>query len=254
MERAVGYRLTDYPAGVHVGMPSTTVTLVIPLEEPLTLSGAVIGGPRPFGSVVAGLATAPTWIHHDGFQHGVQLALRPGAARLLFGCPAGELAETSYELADVMGPCARVLRDRLHEIDSWEGRFVAIEEVLTALLGTRRASPAPEPEVLEAWRLIGVSGGAAPIRAVADRVGWSPRRLQSRFGAELGVTPKAAAMVRRFERSVPHVAAGRSSLADVALRCGWSDHAHMDRDWRALAGTAPSRWRSDDVLRDTGSR
>jgi AraC-like DNA-binding protein len=76
------------------------------------------------------------------------------------------------------------------------------------------------------------------------------RRLQERFGAEFGMTPKAAARVRRFERSVPLVAAGRPPPTEVALRCGWSDHAHMDRDWRVFAGTTPSRWRVVDVLAD----
>ncbi len=254
VERAVGYRLTGFAAGVHVGMPSTTVTLVIPLEEPLTLSDPVVGPPRAFGSVVAGLANTPTWIHHDGSQHGVQLALRPLAVRALLGCPAADLAGTSHELADVLGPQARHLRDRLHEIDSWQGRFALLEDVLVRLLRTGGAGRGPEPEVAEAWRLIGTSGGALPIGAVAERVGWSRRRLQTRFGAELGVTPKAAAVVRRFERSVPLVATGASSLADVATRCGWSDHAHMDRDWRALAGTAPSRWRTEDPLHAAGPR
>ena len=74
------------------------------------------------------------------------------------------------------------------------------------------------------------------------------RRLQTQFDAEFGVTPKALARVRRFERSLPLVAAAEVSLADVAAHCGWSDHAHMDRDWRELAGTSPSRWRTEDVL------
>ncbi|MEO7752172.1 MAG: AraC family transcriptional regulator [Terracoccus sp.] len=254
VERAVGYRLTGYPPGVHVGMPSTTVTLVIPLEEPLTLSDPVMGGPRPFGSVIAGLAAAPTWIHHDGSQHGLQLALRPLGVRALFGCPAADLAGSSYELADLLGPGATRLRERLHEIDSWQGRFALVEEMLVRLVHAGGVGRGPEPEVAEAWRLIGASGGVLPIGEVAERVGWSRRRLQTRFGAELGVTPKSAAVVRRFERSVPLVATGGSSLADVAVRCGWSDHAHMDRDWRALAGAAPSRWRAEDALHDTGSR
>lgn len=248
VERAVGYRLAGHAPGVHVGMPSGSVTLVIPLEQALILSDSVIGAPQPFDSVVAGLATSPTRIHHDGVQHGVQLALRTGAVRALFGCPAAELAETSYELEDVMGRSAVVLRDRLHEIPSWEGRFAVVEQVLLDLERDEVPRRLPAPEVLEAWRLIGVSGGSVPIRDVAARVGWSMRRLQHQFRAEFGVTPKGAAVVRRFERSVPLVAAGAVPLTDVAVGCGWSDHAHMDRDWRALAGTAPTRWLADDAL------
>ena len=50
---------------------------------------------------------------------------------------------------------------------------------------------------------------------------------------------------------MPLVSSGRMPLTDVALRCGWSDHAHMNRDWRALAGTSPTQWRADDALANT---
>ena len=98
-------------------MPSGTVTLVVPLDAPLTVTDGG-SGPTAYGSVLAGLSTAPAHIHHDGNQHGVQLALRPGAVRALFGVRAAEVAGGSYELADVMGPAADVVagataRDRL---------------------------------------------------------------------------------------------------------------------------------------------
>jgi AraC-like DNA-binding protein len=251
VERAVGYRLDGFAPGVHVGMPSGAVTLVVSLEEPLRAARAGHPDPGSFGSVLAGLTTAPTSVHHGGHQHGVQLALRPHAARQLFGCPAGELAQALFELVDVVGSSGTRLRDRLHASASWAERFAVVEETLLGLAGAagrgaRRDGPAPE--VSEAWRVIGASGGAVPVRDVATRVGWSMRRLQREFGAEFGLSPKAAARLRRFERSVPLVASGRAGLSDVALRCGWSDHAHMDRDWRDLAGTAPSRWRAEDAL------
>lgn len=248
VQRAVGYRVSGFPGGVHVGMPSCSVTLVIPLDEPLTLSADRSGASERFDSVLAGLATSPAHIHHDGSQHGMHLALRPGAVRALFGVRAAELAESSVELRDVMGAAADRLRDRLHEIDSWDGRFGVVEDALRRRSEATCHGPPVAGEVAEAWRLIGASAGVVSIREVAGAVGWSMRQLQHRFRAEFGVTPKAVARVRRFERSVPLVSAARLPLTDVALRCGWADHAHMDRDWRSLAGIAPSRWRTDDVL------
>ncbi len=245
VDRVVGYRLAGFPAGLHIGMPSSTVTLVIPFDDALTLSDPGRPTPRRFDSVLAGLATGPTHIHHDGNQHGIQLAMRPGALRALFGVRAAELAEGSFELQDVMGSEAAELRDRLHETDSWDARFALVERSLLDRLSEPRP---PAPELAEAWRLIGASRGAAPIREVAQVVGWSMRRLQQQFRAELGVTPKAAARVRRFEWSLPLVSSGRMPLTQVALWCGWSDHAHMNRDWRDLAGTSPTQWRADDAL------
>lgn len=112
VERAVGYLHSRAPAGVHVGMPSCSLTLVVPLDEPLTISDP--DGPRQaFDSVLAGLGVRPTHIHHDGYQHGIQLALRPSAARALFGCRPAELAHRSVAWANVFGPTAHRLRERL---------------------------------------------------------------------------------------------------------------------------------------------
>lgn len=244
---AVGYRLTGFPAGVHVGMPSGSVTLVVPFDAPLTVAD---GGcpPTAYGAVLAGLSAAPTHIHHDGGQHGVQLALRPAATRALLGMPVAELAGRSHELSDVVGPCAELLRERLDGAGSWAQRFALVEEWLAGLLDAApRAATAPA-EVSQAWHLICASRGALPIREVAAQVGWSMRRLQREFRHELGLSPKTAAVIARFEASVPLVSGRRMSLSEVAVRCGWSDHAHMDHDWRALAGVAPSVWRSEDVL------
>ena len=100
---AVGYRYAGGPPGVHVGMPSGALTLVVPFDEPLRLSGAGLAEPTPFDGVLAGLATGPTLIHHDGHQHGLQLGLTPSGARAVFGMPAAELAESSVRLEDVVG-------------------------------------------------------------------------------------------------------------------------------------------------------
>ena len=44
------------------------------------LSGGRLAEPSPFDGVLAGLATGPTLIHHDGRQHGLQLGLTPSGA------------------------------------------------------------------------------------------------------------------------------------------------------------------------------
>jgi AraC-like DNA-binding protein len=244
---AVGYRYAGAPAGVHVGMPSGTLTLVVPFDEPLLLSGAGLSRPTPFEGVLAGLATAPTLIHHEGRQHGVQLGLTPAGARALFGLPAAELAERSLELEDVVG-VGRSLRDELQEYATWGERFAAVERVVLGLVRDNDSGREPAPEVREAWRLIRRGGGQTPVAAVASDVGWSTRQLEHRFRGEFGISPKSAVRLTRFERSVQAARDPRRRLADVAAECGYADQSHLAREWRDLAGLPPSRWRLEDDL------
>jgi AraC-like DNA-binding protein len=248
VRRAVGYRYAGVPAGVHLGLPSGVLTLVVPFAEPLVLSGGGLARPTPFGGVLAGLATAPTLIHHDGRQFGLQLGLSPRGARALFGLPPAELAERSVELEDVVGPVARSLREELEGYASWPERFAAVERVLRGLVGRHEVRAQVRPEVGEAWRLIRRGRGRTPVATVAAAVGWSTRYLEEQFRGEYGITPKAAVRLTRFERSVAAARDPRRRLADIAADCGYADQAHLAREWRDLAGRPPSRWRDEDDL------
>lgn len=243
VESMTGYRICGARPGVHVGMPSGTVTLVLSLDAPLDLVGAD-GREGCFDTVIAGLHAAPAFIRHDGRQHGLQLALTPAGASLLLGGPPGELSGTSVDLGELVGPRARRLHERLSETPGWDARFSLVTQALFA-----RSEPRwlPRPEVEHAWRLLRASRGRAPIREVASEVGWSARHLGERFRAEYGHPPKTTARVLRFQESHRLVAAGMP-LAQVAVDCGLADQSHLNREWLAFVGSPPTRWLAGDEL------
>jgi transcriptional regulator GlxA family with amidase domain len=64
----------------------------------------------------------------------------------------------------------------------------------------------------------------------------------------LGLAPKAAARVLRFERSRRLIEAAKGQgLADVAAAAGYYDQAHMTRDWREIAGCPPTTWIAEEL-------
>jgi AraC-like DNA-binding protein len=96
-----------------------------------------------------------------------------------------------------------------------------------------------------------VSRGTVPIADLARETGWTPRHLGTRFRNEFGLTPKAAARVVRFDRARRLLqrrveAGGAPALADLAAAGGYYDQAHLAREFRELAGCAPSRWLAEE--------
>ncbi|WP_157084207.1 helix-turn-helix domain-containing protein [Millisia brevis] len=238
---AHGYRIVGAAPGVHLGMPSSTLTVVIPLDEPLIMRqhGPT---PRPFDTVLAGLHIGAAHIHHEGRQFGIQLQLAPLAARLLLGLPARELADVSVPIAEVLPDADRTV-DRMRCAATWPQRFALLE---TALLDRAASAPgAVDRDLRHAWDLCHT---AASIGAVAAEVGWSTRTLQKRFRAEFGISPAEPARLDRFHRSV-HLASDPSrSLAEVAVLAGYSDQPHMTRSWSRFADITPARWRAVETL------
>jgi transcriptional regulator GlxA family with amidase domain len=96
-----------------------------------------------------------------------------------------------------------------------------------------------DPEVAQAWRRTRLSRGRLRVEGLADEVGWSRKRLWSRFRAQLGVSPKVAARLVRFDHAAHLLAAGRAP-AEVAVGCGYADQPHLHREVRAFAGLTPT--------------
>jgi AraC-like DNA-binding protein len=223
-----------------VVLPAPTVTLILSFGDRLRLRAAPGSNHRDgsYVSFVAGLDDRPGVIAHDGRQAGVQLDLDPLGAAPLLGAPAGGLARDVVGLDALLGPDAARLADRLDEAPDWPTRFALLDAALTARLGRRHG---PAPEIRHAWRRIRHSGGRVRVDELAAETGWSRRHLSERFRSELGLTPKTAARVTRFDRARWLLVTGaRTSLTDLALRCGYYDHAHMDREFRVFAGRPPA--------------
>jgi AraC-like DNA-binding protein len=84
-----------------------------------------------------------------------------------------------------------------------------------------------------------VSGGRVRIDSLSAEVGWSRRRLWSRFHSQIGLPPKRAAMLIRFDRAVHRLAAGVHP-ARVAAEGGYADQSHLHREVAAFTGLTPT--------------
>jgi AraC-like DNA-binding protein len=220
--------------GVHRGLPTTSLTLVLPLEEPLDVGWSDDSKRAKRWSTVSGLHAAPAAIHHDGSQRGIQLSLTTAGARALLGVPAAELAHELLDLEEV-APDLAGLPERLHDAQP-DAEPQVVEEALTRALA-RHGGAAPRPEVGRA--LAGLTRGER-VADVADDVGYSRRRLSTLVREETGLAPKEYQRVARFEASRALV--GRLPLAEVAAVCGFADQGHLAREWSELAGCPPSTW------------
>lgn len=222
------------PAPMDIAMVAhPSVTLLIDLSDG---EGIVYGTPglRRRGSFVAGLLPGDL---RTGGQVGecLQIRLGPVAAAAVLG-PSAELTGTVASLEDVWGRDAARVEDRLRAAASWDERFTIAADVL----GRRPGARTPvDPEVARTWRRTLAGRGRVRVDGLAGEVGWSRKRLWSRFRAQLGITPKRAARLVRFDRAAYLLAAGHAA-AGVAAECGYADQSHLHREVRTFAGLTPA--------------
>jgi len=247
VERYTGYRLADFPPGIHRGLPSRHLTLIASIGPAIDVVSQTDPrqSPAVYGCVVGGLQAGTALIAHDGNQEGVSVELTPLGCRAVLGAPTGALWDTSLELADLAGVAGRELWERLQGTVAWSERFGVCDEVLLGLLDPVTVAG----ELAWCWQALVASGGNLAVREMAAETGWSRQHLARRFRAEFGLSPKLAGRIVRFDRArrLLQQAPAAFSIADVAMACGYFDHAHLDRDFAGFAGCTPTELLTDDL-------
>ncbi|MFI9845399.1 helix-turn-helix domain-containing protein [Nonomuraea sp. NPDC051941] len=166
----------------------------------------------------------------------VQVRLSPAIARAVLDVSPADLDGTVVALDDLWGREASRLRERLSEVSSWQERFALTD----ALLARRHeARPPVDPEVAWAWQRIVAGRGLVRVDGLAAEVGWSRKRLWSRFRSQIGLPPKRAVKLVRFDHAAHRLVAGEGP-ARVAADAGYADQSHLHRDVVAFTGVTPA--------------
>jgi AraC-like DNA-binding protein len=205
---------------------------------------------REYRTFTAGLHDAFTIVESAGPNEGMQVNFTALGARLFYARPLEAFTNCTLELADVLGADADRWIDRLYDAGSWEKRFDILDcEITARITGARQ----PARAVTWTWRELVRTGGSIRILDVARDVGWSERHLAAQFRHEIGLAPKGLARVLRFGRAVRALTHAPSiDLRDLALACGYCDQAHFTHDFRAFAGTTPTKLRENRFPDEAG--
>jgi len=222
------------PPGLRL-IPHPAVTLVLVFGGTIAVADAT--GRRQQGSLVTGLGFGEVLrgLRVDAFD-ALQVRLSPVVAHAVLGPAMADLHGSVMTLDDLCGRAVAQISDQLGELSSWEDRFA----VTDAWLARRCAAAAQvTPEVAWAWREIVASRGMVRIEHLAAELGWSRKRLWSRFDSQIGLPPKRAAKLVRFDHAVHGLVAGQDA-AGVAADGGYTDQSHLHRDVVAFTGLTPA--------------
>lgn len=229
-----GFRVRDLDALRMVPHPAVTLLVEFGAGSPVVDDAA---GRQQRGSVVAGPGVGSggaVWARGENVEC-VQVRLSPVIARAVLGVSPADFDGAVVALEDLWGREASRIRERLSDVSSWQDRFALMD----ALLARRHeAGPPVDPELAWAWHRIVGSRGLARVEGLAAEVGWSRKRLWSRFRSQLGLPPKRAVKLVRFDHAAHRLVAGEGA-ARVAADAGYADQSHLHRDVMAFTGATP---------------
>lgn len=229
-------------------LPTGRADLVVPLTQ-----GALhrfagrddMAGCWHAGGVLQGTHDRPTLRDTSTPLAVVGAHFRPGGLAGFVAAPAHELSGEAWALDSLWPGFAARLQDRLVAGGRLAPAAQRLDVLEMALRQVLRPAAAPDP--LIGWAVLQLAAAPNSVGEVQRASGCSPARFIERYRAACGLAPKRHAALMRFNALLQAAGGAATEVApawaEAASNAGYSDQAHMNREFRRFAGLAPGDYR-----------
>lgn len=180
----------------------------------------------------------------------VGVMLQPAAGALVSGRPVEELADLAVPLTEVTGFAGGRLADDVRRVvgDAAADPDVRMRAVLVVEEALRSLPPVDEEGLLVNAIVEYVEGDTEVRRVtqVCEKFAISERSLQRLTARRIGFGPKWLIQRRRLHEVAERLRGPEPpDLARVAAELGYSDQAHLTRDFRTVTGLTPGEFAAE---------
>jgi AraC-like DNA-binding protein len=181
-----------------------------------------------------------------GHAHVAGARLRPHGLKAFFGGSCEDLTDLVVDLASIDLQLARHLLVDVAARPTPMERMHALDRALCRWANGQRI----DPLVGQACELATARRGLTRVSSLVRDAGLSARQFERRFGAQVGLSPKAFLRVVRFQQVLKAMdGGGPTDWARLAVEHGFYDQPHFVNDFKAFTGLAPTEWNiTDDSL------
>lgn len=175
--------------------------------------------------------------------------LQPATASLLLHTAAAPIVDGWIELESLPGIDGRTLTTtvRRHMVPGPEDprRHLAALDVVCAALALLVPLGDDDRLVNQIVEVVESDPSVVRVDQLADRLGIHERRLQRLVQRRTGLSPKWLIQRRRLHEAAGRLAAGALDLATLAVELGYTDQAHLTRDFKRVTGTTPGAFAAE---------
>lgn len=193
-----------------------------------------------------GTNTVSRMMGFEGRVDVLGVAFHPGMAYPFLGIPMHELVNHSLSLTLLDQPVLRDVYEQLAETPGLNEKISRVEQWLMQCLEKGREL---SPLVVHSLGLL----RARPVssRTLADDLHISQRQLERLYALQVGISPKEYTRLLRFNQvRLALKNQPQETLAAVGLDFDFYDQAHFIREFKAVVGMTPLRYRQRSLQKN----
>lgn len=187
--------------------------------------------------LLIGLFTKPYEIQFKRVVDVFGIRFKPEGIYHLLGIPASEVHHCFADMESLVGKNFREFFSKLKELNSTPKMISLTEKFLLYNIGRSKSDLY---YLNRAAEIIRIRKGRISIDELAELVYISKRQLEREFKQKLGITPKRYMRIARLNEINRKIKNGdRIDLTGLSYSAGYSDQAHLIRDFKEFTGESP---------------
>ena len=193
---------------------------------------------------MVGQLTRPIWLKFSGHTRLIKIQFKSAGVHQLLPFNMQQFTnEPSLDLEAVWGAPVNLLLEKLYHAQTDEQRIADMKHFLEERI-------LPPSEMIDyvdfTINQLKLNRGNISIQTMEKRLGISGRHLERLFRTKVGLSPKELSKIIRLNHALQELKADAGiSLLSLSHATGYYDQAHFSRDFKSIAGVAPSKLLSE---------
>jgi len=168
---------------------------------------------------------------------------RPGQLAPFSKVPGIDLVDTTVSIENIWGAMGKDLVNRIYDTASICEIIELLDIFLLKLISTRNSS---DRRIVFALNEMLGRKGQVRVNSLAELTNLSRRQFERRFTQTIGLPPKLMCRIARISGIIPQLRTGfKNDWTDIAFASGYSDQAHLIREWKYFTGSSPQSYLKD---------
>ena len=192
------------------------------------------------GFTYSGLFGTTTSFIEVVFPEGMQMfgiRFKPAGITAFTRVPVEEFTDWDVDLASVETLFNQSFRETIPEKQSMAEIIAYTDDYLIKRLSCLYPS---DKQIIRAVDLIYYSNGQLSPAKIASEVCLCQRHFERKFKSAIGISPKFLAKIYRFQHTLRCLKNDPDKdLLTIAIECGYYDHTHLIKDFKAFSGDVP---------------